>query len=178
MKHLFPKAIINFLFRYFSQSLSTRWCYWWFKRKIFYWTDIYHFLGQFVPLFKIIISSFLLIDNLTLLWVISDFYFFRFFVVWHRYDVNSINCMMAKTFTYIFLYFCIISIINWIWIAIISIYSFWRFLYCLIKGTLMQIWKSPYMFVFRWKQCPGNFPFLILKVLELFAREVCKFLKK
>ena len=48
----------------------------------------------------------------------------------------------------------------------------------LFKGTLIQIWKSPYMFVFIWKQCPENFAFLILRILELFAREVCKFLKK
>ena len=46
------------------------------------------------------------------------------------------------------------------------------------KGTLMQVWKSPYMLVFIQKQYPENFPFLILRILELFAREVCKFLKK
>ena len=46
------------------------------------------------------------------------------------------------------------------------------------KGTLMQIWKSPYMFVFIWKQYPENFAFLILRIIELFAREVCIFLKK
>ena len=46
------------------------------------------------------------------------------------------------------------------------------------KGTLMQIWKFFYMFVFIWKQCPENFAFLILRILELFARKVCKFLKK
>ena len=45
------------------------------------------------------------------------------------------------------------------------------------KGTLMQIWKSPYMFAFIWKQYPENFVFLILKVLELFAREFVNFLK-
>ena len=42
----------------------------------------------------------------------------------------------------------------------------------------MQIWKSPYMFVFMLKQNPENFAFLILRILELFAREVCKFPKK
>ena len=36
----------------------------------------------------------------------------------------------------------------------------------------MQIWKSPDMFVFIWKQYPENFACLILKILELFAREV------
>ena len=46
-----------------------------------------------------------------------------------------------------------------------------------IKCTLMQIWKLSYMFVFIWKQYPENFAFLILGTLELFAREVCKFLK-
>ena len=34
------------------------------------------------------------------------------------------------------------------------------------------------MFVFIQKQYPGNFVFLTFKILELFAREVCKFLKK
>ena len=37
------------------------------------------------------------------------------------------------------------------------------------KDTLMQIWKSPYMFVVIKK---------LLGTPELFAREVCKFLKK
>ena len=46
------------------------------------------------------------------------------------------------------------------------------------KGTLMQIWKSPSMFVFLQKQYSENSAFLILRILELFAREVCKFLKK
>ena len=41
----------------------------------------------------------------------------------------------------------------------------------------MQIWKSPYMFVFIWKQYPESFAFLTLRIFELFAREVCKFLK-
>ena len=34
------------------------------------------------------------------------------------------------------------------------------------------------MFVFILKQYPENFAFLILRSLELFAREVSKFLKK
>ena len=42
----------------------------------------------------------------------------------------------------------------------------------------MQSWKSPYMLVFMQKQYPENFAFLILRILKLFAREVCKFLKK
>ena len=47
-----------------------------------------------------------------------------------------------------------------------------------IKGTLMQIWKSLSMFVFIEEQYPENFAVLILRILKLFAREVCKFLKK
>ena len=47
-----------------------------------------------------------------------------------------------------------------------------------LKGTLMQIWKSSYMFAPMQKQYPENFDFLILRVLELSAREVSKFLKK
>ena len=43
-----------------------------------------------------------------------------------------------------------------------------------VKSTLMQIWKFPYMFVLY----PENFAFLILRILELFASEVWKFLKK
>ena len=34
------------------------------------------------------------------------------------------------------------------------------------------------MFVFIQNQYPENFSFLTLKIPELFAREVCKFLKK
>ena len=48
----------------------------------------------------------------------------------------------------------------------------------ILKGTLIQIWKSPYMLVFTLKQYPENFAFFILRILELFAREVCRFLKK
>ena len=39
------------------------------------------------------------------------------------------------------------------------------------KGTLMQIWKSPYMFAFISKQYPKNFALLTLIVLFL---NVCK----
>ena len=42
----------------------------------------------------------------------------------------------------------------------------------------MQIWKSPYMFVFISKQYPENLAFLILRILALFSREVRAFLKK
>ena len=34
------------------------------------------------------------------------------------------------------------------------------------------------MFVFIQEQFPENFGFLILRILELFAREFCKFLNK
>ena len=47
-----------------------------------------------------------------------------------------------------------------------------------LKGALIQTWKSPYIFVFMWKQYPENFAFLIIRILELFARDVCSFLKK
>ena len=33
------------------------------------------------------------------------------------------------------------------------------------------------MFVFIFNKYPENFAFLILSILELFARDVCKFLK-
>ena len=46
------------------------------------------------------------------------------------------------------------------------------------KGTLMQVLKSPDMFVFIQNQYPENFALLILTIPELFACEVCKFLKK
>ena len=42
----------------------------------------------------------------------------------------------------------------------------------------MQIWKSPRMFVFIQTQYLENFAFLILRILNLFARKVYKFLKK
>ena len=42
----------------------------------------------------------------------------------------------------------------------------------------MQIWKSPYIFVFIKKQYPENFAFLILRIVGFFARAVFKFPKK
>ena len=42
----------------------------------------------------------------------------------------------------------------------------------------MQIRKSPYMFASISKQYPEYFTFLILRILELFAREVCNILNK
>ena len=46
------------------------------------------------------------------------------------------------------------------------------------KGTRMQVWKSSYIFLFTSKQYPENFTFLNLRILELFTRKVCEFLKK
>ena len=48
----------------------------------------------------------------------------------------------------------------------------------ILKGTLISIWKSAYMFVFIWKQYNENLAFLTLRILELFASQVGKFLKK
>ena len=44
------------------------------------------------------------------------------------------------------------------------------------KGTLIliQIWKSPYMFVFKWKGYPEKLAFLILGILELHTGNVCE----
>ena len=42
----------------------------------------------------------------------------------------------------------------------------------------MQNWKYPCVFVFIYKKYPENFGFLILRILELFAREVYAFFKK
>ena len=44
----------------------------------------------------------------------------------------------------------------------------------ILKDTLMQIWKSLYMFVSKWKQYPEYFVFLILWVFELFTHKVCE----
>ena len=43
-----------------------------------------------------------------------------------------------------------------------------------MKGTLMLIWKFPYMFVLIWKYYPKNFVFLILGIFELYNRKVCE----
>ena len=47
----------------------------------------------------------------------------------------------------------------------------------LLQGTLMQIQKSRFMFVFI-EKLSENSAFLFLRILELFAREVCTFLEK
>ena len=47
----------------------------------------------------------------------------------------------------------------------------------IVKGTLVQIWKSPYIFVFIKKQYRENFAFLLLRILELFAVKFINLLK-
>ena len=42
-----------------------------------------------------------------------------------------------------------------------------------LKGTLMQIWKSPCMFLFIQKHYPEDFAFLILRILGLYTRQIC-----
>ena len=42
----------------------------------------------------------------------------------------------------------------------------------------MQIWKSPYMFVFILKWYPKIYVFWILKILKLFARKICLFFEQ
>ena len=51
---------------------------------------------------------------------------------------------------------------------------FYSLLFCFVlKGTLIQIWKSPCTFLFIWKDYPQNFAFLILRILELYTSKVC-----
>ena len=47
-----------------------------------------------------------------------------------------------------------------------------------VKGTLMQIWNLPICLCSEKKQYSKKFALLTLRLFELFAREVCKFLKK
>ena len=49
-----------------------------------------------------------------------------------------------------------------------------NFLVALIKGTLMQIWKSAYIFVFIWKQHVKNFTLKHLLFFETGAIEICE----
>ena len=46
-----------------------------------------------------------------------------------------------------------------------------------LKGTLMQIWKSPNMFESILKSYLENYAFFILINFELFTQEVCVFVK-
>ena len=43
-----------------------------------------------------------------------------------------------------------------------------------LKGTLMQIWKPPCIFLSIKKYYPENFVFLILRILKLYTRKVCE----
>ena len=52
------------------------------------------------------------------------------------------------------------------------IQCFCKLIECL-KGTLIQTWKSPCMFLFIYKYYPENFAFLILRILELFTGKFC-----
>ena len=45
-------------------------------------------------------------------------------------------------------------------------------------GVLIEIRKSLYVFMFIDEQYPESFAFFILRILELFIRGVCIFLKK
>ena len=38
----------------------------------------------------------------------------------------------------------------------------------------MQIWKSSYMFVFKYRWYPESFAFLIVGILELYTNKVCE----
>ena len=55
-----------------------------------------------------------------------------------------------------------------------SLTKFSIFSSSLFKGTLMQIRKSPFIFVFIQKWYPENFVFLFLRFLELHTRKVCE----
>ena len=44
----------------------------------------------------------------------------------------------------------------------------------ILKGTLMQIWKSVNMFVFIWKEYAEGFAVKHLLLSELHAREICE----
>ena len=48
------------------------------------------------------------------------------------------------------------------------------FLMSLIKGTLMQIWKSSNIPVFIWKKYVEDFTFKHLLLFEICAREICE----
>ena len=62
-----------------------------------------------------------------------------------------------------------------LWIVISLVKNIWESLIKMLrKGTLTQIWKSPYMFVFIEQPYPENLLFLIQIILELYTRKVCK----
>ena len=48
-----------------------------------------------------------------------------------------------------------------------------------VKGTLMQIWKSANIFVFIWMEYVEDFTLKHLSLFEIYAREICeKFVNK
>ena len=48
-------------------------------------------------------------------------------------------------------------------------------LWLAFRGTLIQIWKSLYVFVFIWKQNPKNFVLLILRTLKFIPMKFVNF---
>ena len=44
----------------------------------------------------------------------------------------------------------------------------------LIKGTLMQIWKSSNIFILTWKQYDEDFTIKHLLLFEICVREICE----
>ena len=79
-----------------------------------------------------------------------------------KLDVSQISINLAKL--------CLLWLQHWDGFCNIQ-WSF--FLWVVFKGTLMQIWKSPCMFLFIYKYYPENFAFLTLRILELYTRKVC-----
>ena len=63
-----------------------------------------------------------------------------------------------------------------LWTFTRSVIFFFIYLFIFVKGTLMQIWKSPYMFVFKQNKYPENFTFSILGIIELYSCKVCEML--
>ena len=43
-----------------------------------------------------------------------------------------------------------------------------------VKGTLMQIWKSANIFVFIWMEYVEDFTLKHLLLFEIYAREICE----
>ena len=95
---------------------------------------------------------------------------------------NIINQSETETVIWNYLWKCLLHCNSLVYFLLrksceYTPYLAWRFRRC-FKGTLVQIWKHSYMFVFKQKQCPENVVFLIQRILELLAPEVCKFIKK
>ena len=67
-------------------------------------------------------------------------------------------CLSKHTFFLVTVFYCCCKI----WI-----------LKTIIKGILMQIWKSANIFVFRWKQYVEDFTLKHFLLLEICARDIC-----